>query len=161
MRYDRTRCKPCMDIVSISMYHKAHELRSELSISCTSCMHLQSLYEELVQCTFPNNLSPGDTVGAVTFVQALEEHVGGDIEALCIRTIGIKNCDVPGVLSHKELPVEVTYWYSLPRGVQYTLPLSSMPYNAYDIRIALNASCVFTNPIVVHWESEEPETICG
>lgn len=60
-----------------------------------------------MQCTFPNNLSPGDTVGVVSFVQALEEHVGGDIEAVCIRTIGIKNCDVPGTLAGVDLPVEV------------------------------------------------------
>lgn len=67
----------------------------------------QCLYEKLVECSFPNNLSPEDTVGAVTFVQALEEHIGGDIEAVCVRTIGIKNIDVPRVLSDTHLPIEV------------------------------------------------------
>lgn len=47
-------------------------------------------------------------MGAVTFVQGLEEHVGGDIEALCIRTVGIKNYDVPGQLSGQLLPMEVS-----------------------------------------------------
>lgn len=65
------------------------------------------MYEHLVECSFPNNLCPGDMVGAVTFVQALAEHIGGDIEALYIRTIGIKNFDVPGVLKNKALPTEV------------------------------------------------------
>jgi len=67
----------------------------------------QCLHEQLQECIFPNNLSPGDCVGAVTFVQGLEEHVGGDIEALCIRTVGIKNYDVPGQLSGQLLPMEV------------------------------------------------------
>lgn len=43
----------------------------------------------------------------MTYVQGLEEHVGGDIEALCVRTVGIKNYDVPGQLSDQLLPVEV------------------------------------------------------
>lgn len=76
--------------------------RSILSISSSQC-----LYEKLVECSFPNNLSPEDTVGAVTFVQALEEHIGGDIEAVCVRTIGIKNVDVPGILGDTLLPMEV------------------------------------------------------
>ena len=67
----------------------------------------QCLYEKLVECSFPNNLSPNDTVGALTFVQALEEHIGGDIEAVCARTIGLKNIDVPEVLGDKPLPMEV------------------------------------------------------
>lgn len=47
------------------------------------------LFEELLECSFPNNLSPGDTVGALTYVHSLEENVSGDIEAVNIRTIGI------------------------------------------------------------------------
>ena len=50
------------------------------------------LFEEIIECEFPNNLNPADTVGAVTFVGELEEHVSGDMEAITVRTIGIKNC---------------------------------------------------------------------
>ena len=46
------------------------------------------LYEELEECSFPNNMNPGDTVGAVTFIKSLEEHVSGDIECINTRTIG-------------------------------------------------------------------------
>lgn len=46
-------------------------------------------------------------MGAITFVQALEEHIGGDIEAVSVRTIGIKNIDVPTVLGDTDLPLEV------------------------------------------------------
>jgi hypothetical protein len=48
----------------------------------------QVLHEELIECSFPNNLSPGDTVGAITYVRDREEHVTGDIEAITLRTIG-------------------------------------------------------------------------
>lgn len=65
------------------------------------------LYEKLVECSFPNNLGPEDTVGAVTFVQGLEEHIGGDIEAVSVRTIGVKNIDVPELLGDTHLPMEV------------------------------------------------------
>jgi len=67
----------------------------------------EALYEDLLECTFPNNLTPGDTVGAVSFVQELEEHVSGDIECITVRTIGIKNCDVHRQLKDKDLPVEL------------------------------------------------------
>ena len=68
----------------------------------------QVLYEELQECAFPNNLSPGDTVGGLSYISNLEEHVSGDIEALSVRTVGVKNCDVHRALAGKGLPAEVT-----------------------------------------------------
>ena len=65
------------------------------------------LHEELLYCSFPNYLSPGDTVGAMTFIQSLEEHVSGDIEAVAVRTIGVKNYDVHRQLVGRQLPREV------------------------------------------------------
>lgn len=53
------------------------------------------LHEELLECSFVNNLHPGDTVGALTFVLAVEEDVGGDLEAITMRTVGVKNIDGP------------------------------------------------------------------
>lgn len=46
------------------------------------------MYEELKECAYPNKTNPGDTVGAITYVRGLEEHVTGDIEAVHVRTIG-------------------------------------------------------------------------
>ena len=54
---------------------------------------MQVLHEELMECSFVNNLHPGDTVGALTFITAVEEDVGGDLEAGTMRTIGLKNID--------------------------------------------------------------------
>ena len=36
-----------------------------------------------------------------------QEHVSGDIEALTVRTIGVKNCDVHRALADVALPAEV------------------------------------------------------
>jgi len=65
------------------------------------------LYEELIECSFPNNLHPGETMGAMTFVGELEEHVSGDVEAINIRTVGVKNIDVARTLAQRALPMEL------------------------------------------------------
>ena len=57
------------------------------------------LYEELEECSFPNNMNPGDTVGAVTFIKSLEEHVSGDIECINTRTIGKRSFTLSLTLS--------------------------------------------------------------
>lgn len=65
------------------------------------------LYEELLDCSFPNNLHPGETMGAITFIESLEEHVSGDVEAINLRTVGIKNLDVTRALASRVLPLEI------------------------------------------------------
>ena len=65
------------------------------------------LYEELLDCAFPNHLHPGETMSAITFVDDLEEHVSGDVEAINLRTIGIKNLDVTRALAGRALPLEL------------------------------------------------------
>ena len=65
------------------------------------------LYEEMLECSFPNETTPGDCLSAMTFVLSREEHVTGDVEAVQIRTIGVKNVDVAKVLAGKQLPNEL------------------------------------------------------
>lgn len=72
------------------------------------------LYEELADCVFPNNLHPGETMGAITYVQDLEEHVSGDVEAINLRTLGLKNIDVHRDLVGRVLPLEL-FRGKLPR----------------------------------------------
>ena len=48
-------------------------------------------------------------MSSMTFVKAVGEHVNGDLEAIDIRTIGVKNIDVETALRNKELPLEVLY----------------------------------------------------
>jgi citrate lyase subunit beta/citryl-CoA lyase len=52
------------------------------------------LYEQLDECSYPNNLNPDDTVGAFTYVSALEEHLSGELECVHLRTVGVKNFDM-------------------------------------------------------------------
>jgi hypothetical protein len=68
---------------------------------------LQVLHEELMECSFVNNLHPGDTVGALTFVLGVEEDVGGDLEAITMRTVGVKNVDVSKELPGVAFPIEL------------------------------------------------------
>ena len=69
---------------------------------------MQVLHEELMECSFVNNLHPGDTVGALTFVLGVEEDVGGDLEAITMRTVGVENVDVSDVCcQHTDIPDEM------------------------------------------------------
>ena len=73
-----------------------------------ACIITQVLHEKLTECCFPNNLAPGDALGAVSYISSREEHVTGDFEALNIRTIGIKNLDVESVMNGRAFPIEVS-----------------------------------------------------
>jgi hypothetical protein len=64
----------------------------------------ETLFEDLENSIFPNYLNPWDTVGAMTYIKDVEEHLSGDIECLHVRTIGIKNCDVHRVLAGAQVP---------------------------------------------------------
>ena len=65
------------------------------------------LYEDLDRCIFPSNLAPGEPMSSMTYVKGLKEHVSGDIEAIEVRTIGVKNCDVATELTGLEVPMEL------------------------------------------------------
>jgi len=65
------------------------------------------LYEELIDCNFSNNFNPGDTMSAMTFIKSVDEHISGDIEAVTIRSFGVKNLDVARTLGEVDLPIEL------------------------------------------------------
>lgn len=96
-----------------------------LSCSLSSRDLHEVLFEELTECSFPNNLSPAEPVsalpspplsfslllsprdaqvGALSYVAEMKEHTSGDIEALTVRTLGVKNCDVHRALAGRALP---------------------------------------------------------
>ena len=78
-----------------------------LTISAASRDLHEVLHEDIVECSFINNLHPGDTVGAMTFISSLGENVSGDMESLTIRTVGVKNMDVHRELKDVALPIEL------------------------------------------------------
>lgn len=65
------------------------------------------IYEELVAASFPNNLCPGETVSAMTFIRNISEHVNGELEVVEIRTIGVKGMEVDIALASIALPSEL------------------------------------------------------
>lgn len=65
------------------------------------------VFEELVDCIYPNNLCPGETVSAMTFIRHVKEHTTGELEEVYIRTIGVKGLEVHTALAGKTIPYEL------------------------------------------------------
>jgi acyl dehydratase len=65
------------------------------------------LHEELLSVQYVNSLHPGNLVGAISYIQSVDENVPGDLECLNVRTIGIKNMDVKRDLYEVNLPIEL------------------------------------------------------
>ena len=64
------------------------------------------LHEEILNVNYVNSLNPGNMVGAISYIQSVEEVVG-DLEVVSVRTLGVKNMDVKHDLSDVELPLEL------------------------------------------------------
>jgi len=65
------------------------------------------LHDELLECSYINNLHPWDTVSAFTFIKSMDENITGDLESLHIRTIGVKNMDLVEELKGKPIPLDL------------------------------------------------------
>lgn len=75
-------------VIPTALFYSFTRRVMPFSTSMFNLLFYQVLYEELKECAYPNKTNPGDTMGAITYVQNLEEHVTGDIEAIHVRTIG-------------------------------------------------------------------------
>jgi len=64
------------------------------------------LHEEILSVNYVNALHPGNMVGAISYIQGVEE-VPGDLQMVTVRTFGIKNLDVVKELDHVDLPLEL------------------------------------------------------
>jgi len=65
-----------------------------LALSASSRDFHEVLHESMPHCSFIRNVHPGDAVGAISFIRNLQENVGGDLESITVRTLGIKNIDI-------------------------------------------------------------------
>jgi hypothetical protein len=65
------------------------------------------LHEEILHASYANSLHPDDLVGAISYVQSVDETAPGDLEVIQVRTIGLKNVDVKRDLRGVELPLEL------------------------------------------------------
>jgi hypothetical protein len=64
------------------------------------------LHEEILNVNYVNSLHPGNMVGAVSYIQSVEDVVG-DLQVVTVRTLGIKNMDVKKDLDRVDLPLEL------------------------------------------------------
>mmetsp|Transcript_2773 Transcript_2773/g.7763 ORF Transcript_2773/g.7763 Transcript_2773/m.7763 type:complete len:435 (+) Transcript_2773:42-1346(+) len=65
------------------------------------------LHEEIHSCSYVNNLHPENVVGAISFVQAVDDNLPGDLEVVSVTTLGIKNIHVARDLEGIDIPVEL------------------------------------------------------
>jgi hypothetical protein len=78
-----------------------------LTMSASARDFHEVLHEEIISVNYLNSLHPGDIVGAVSYIQSVEDAVGGDLQAVTVRTLGIKNLDVKTDLVGVGLPLEL------------------------------------------------------
>jgi hypothetical protein len=64
------------------------------------------LHEEILNVHYVNSLHPGNMVGAISYIQKVEE-AAGDLQVVTVRTLGIKNMDVKKDLQGVDLPLEL------------------------------------------------------
>lgn len=75
------------------------------------------LHEELLHVNYVNSLHPGNIVGAISYIQSVEEAVG-DLEICTVRTLGIKNMDVMRDLKGVDIPLELLQMYPHGRAIK-------------------------------------------
>jgi acyl dehydratase len=65
------------------------------------------LHEEIMSCSYVNELNPGSVVGAVSYVSAVDDNLPGDLEVVTVTTLGIKNFNVKRDLAGVDIPLEL------------------------------------------------------
>ena len=63
--------------------------------------------EEILQANYFNSLHPENCVGAISYIQSVDDSVPGDLEVINVRTIGLKNVNVKRDLEGVEFPLEL------------------------------------------------------
>jgi len=65
------------------------------------------LHEEILHASYANSLHPENCVGAISYIQSVDDSVPGDLEIINVRTVGLKNVNVKRDLKDVELPLEL------------------------------------------------------
>lgn len=76
------------------------------TISAASRELFEVLYEELVSCRFLNKVAPNETIGAMSYIQAVEPLTGG-LEELTVVTLGLRETDVMTELKNVDVPEQL------------------------------------------------------
>jgi hypothetical protein len=77
-----------------------------LTFSASARDFHELLHEEVLNVNYVNPLHPGNMVGAISYIQSVEEAVG-DLQVIAVRTLGIKNMNVQKDLADVNLPQEL------------------------------------------------------
>lgn len=76
-----------------------------LTMSAASRDLHEILHEEILHASYVNALHPEDCVGAISYVQNVDDSAPGNLEIINVRTIGLKNINVKRDLEGVEFPV--------------------------------------------------------
>lgn len=74
-----------------------------LTISASNRDFHESLHEEIVNVAYIHHLHPDDVVGAFSYILDVDENLPGEMECITVRTIGVKNMDLEGIMFPMEL----------------------------------------------------------
>jgi len=77
-----------------------------LTLSASARDFHELLHEDILSVNYVNELHPGNMVGAISYIQRVEEVVG-DLQVVTVRSFGIKNMDVIKELEGLDLPLEL------------------------------------------------------
>mmetsp|Transcript_18776 Transcript_18776/g.28967 ORF Transcript_18776/g.28967 Transcript_18776/m.28967 type:complete len:438 (+) Transcript_18776:151-1464(+) len=90
-----------------------------ITMSASSRDLHEILHEEILNVSYVNSLHPGNLVGAISYVQNIDENVPGDLESVVVRTIGVKNLDAVRDLKDTSLPLDLfTGNSNLPKDIE-------------------------------------------
>jgi len=73
------------------------------TISAASRELFEVLYEELISCRFLNRVAPNETIGAMSYIETVEQLSGG-LEELTVVTLGLRETDVMTELKNVDVP---------------------------------------------------------
>lgn len=76
------------------------------TISAASRELFEVLYQELISCRFLNKVAPNETIGAISYIESVEQLLGG-LEELTVITLGLRETDVLTELKNKDVPEQL------------------------------------------------------
>mmetsp|Transcript_20847 Transcript_20847/g.26931 ORF Transcript_20847/g.26931 Transcript_20847/m.26931 type:complete len:436 (+) Transcript_20847:73-1380(+) len=77
-----------------------------ITMSATARDLHEILHEEIQSCAYVNNLHPENVVGAMSYVQDVDDNLPGDLEVASVVTLGFKSINARE-LAHVDIPAEL------------------------------------------------------
>jgi hypothetical protein len=71
--------------------------------ACSRDLH-EVLHEEIISCAYINACHPDSMVGAISYINSVDDHLPGDLEVVTVTTLGIKGLNVKRDLDGAGIP---------------------------------------------------------